>query len=840
VLSAVCFARLIADPSGLIVDGRRPSIDFANHGDPRPVGNDLTFLFLPHHLYVAKVIAEFGHLPSWDSSGFGGRPMIGNPQSGLFYPPVWIAWSSSNPGTLGWLTVGHLLWGGLGIFFLARGQGLSQWPATVAAGTYQASPYLLAQTFEGHYPHVWAACWFPWAFWALAKYRSGKVSGLLVLPPILALTYLTGHPQEWFLLILALSFWVAADCLVRFARRRSGLRAAVMAIQWTAVLGAGLGLAAIELVPVRAALPWVVKSVRQESGSAFPRNHKLHLLNGLQLVSPSALGGPIDYFGDDNYWESVLSFGVVPIILSAVALASSPDRCRIRGWTILVLLSVWFAGGRQLGFYQVLYRSLPGLSFFRVPARSLFLTSVGMAMLAGFGLEALRSKGADDERWRRFAICTGATTALVVGLLLASRQVGLANLPSTAEGGVAAQGTAQPLAGRWDLSGHPAPRHPQDSWRTARAARRILEDPAFWLTIAAVGTVTAAGCLRGRCLDRPRLADLLGVVALVELAWYGFAMIQVAPAETFFWPDPIGLTLSAEQGDRFGLEPPRVRARDAFFTDLQAVRYGLEKTNINDAFQLQHAAALYEMLYPVATSAPCWVENSLLHHALAKRRQIRQGVFDRMAVSALVSDRVESDPPWPVLTSGTCDDTTYVIQRNPTALPRAYVVPRAEIIADEAASVLSRFPVVDAHAAVLMDHDPLAAFPGDARQSFVPARWLSSDPARPVLEAATEAPGLLVIADTWMPGWSAWVDGRSAPVLRGNHAQRVIALENPGRHVIELEYRPPGFALGCALSALTTTLWGALCAVVCMRQRRRDCSDQVMHDKPLSVRPCGS
>ncbi len=30
--------------------------------------------------------------------------------------------------------MGHLLWGGLGLYLLARGQGLGRWPATVAAG----------------------------------------------------------------------------------------------------------------------------------------------------------------------------------------------------------------------------------------------------------------------------------------------------------------------------------------------------------------------------------------------------------------------------------------------------------------------------------------------------------------------------------------------------------------------------------------------------------------------------------------------------------------------------------------------------------------------------------
>src|SRR4051812_48060397 len=72
VLGVACFARLFADPSGLVVDGRLPSIGFANRGEPRPLGNDVTFLFLPHHLYVAKILAEFGHPPMWDSSGFSG------------------------------------------------------------------------------------------------------------------------------------------------------------------------------------------------------------------------------------------------------------------------------------------------------------------------------------------------------------------------------------------------------------------------------------------------------------------------------------------------------------------------------------------------------------------------------------------------------------------------------------------------------------------------------------------------------------------------------------------------------------------------------------------------
>lgn len=818
-LSCFCFARLVAMPSGLIVDGRRPSIDFANRGEPRPVGNDALFVFLPHHLYVAQVLASFGHLPVWDASGFGGRPMVGNPQAGLFYLPVWCAWFSSYPSTLGWLTVAHLLWAAIGAYLLARSQGLGRWPATVAAGVYQASPYLLAQTFEGHYPHVWAASWFPWAFWAQAEHRAGRIRGLLALPPILAAAYLTGHPQEWLLLVLALSVWVVADGL-RHLLPGHGKRqnAPAMAVHWLAVLVVALGLVAIELIPEQSVLPWVLKSPYPETG-AVPRNYELHLVSLFQLLSPQALEGPADFDGIDNYWESVFSFGLIPLVLVGVAGAGAAHRPRVQGWAVLVLLSIWFAAGRQLGLFHLLYRFLPGLSWFRVPARSLFLTSLGMAILAGFGMEILRSRLVTASHWRRFASRLARAAAMALSILLIVRQAGLLVEPS-------ARPPVQHLSAEnrfADASTTPALRHlPCDQFdglrRAGRAASRILDAPPFWFTITSLGILSAAGCVCSGRLRRRRIADLLGLLALGELGWYGFVLLQVAPASTFFRPDPISRNLLSDQASRQWGEPPRIRARDSFYLDLQAVRYGIEKTNINDVFQLEHAEALYKPLYTIAATRPDFPETPMSRAVDDYWRHVRQGIFDRMAVTALVSDRLEHDLSWPVTTIGTIDGQPYGIQRNPTALPRAYVIPRAQVVADDPASVLSLFRSSDPHSAVLMTADPLAGLPDDARQPFTPARWLSLDPDRPVLEVSTSAPGLLVIADTWMPGWSATVDGESAPIFPGNLAQRVIPLVHPGDHHIELRYHPPGLALGFAVSTLTAFAWGTLCFVLIRRR----------------------
>ena len=70
-----------------------------------------------------------------------------------------------------------------------------------------------------------------------------------------------------------------------------------------------------------------------------------------------------------------------------------------------------------------------------------------------------------------------------------------------------------------------------------------------------------------------------------------------------------------------------------------------------------------------------------MHEAVEyHRRQIRQAVFDRFSVGYLVSDRYESDPGWPVAAQGEWHGSRWVIQRNPSVLPRAYVVPTAAII----------------------------------------------------------------------------------------------------------------------------------------------------------------
>src|SRR5258708_28127485 len=91
------------------------------------------------------------------------------------------------------------------------------------------------------------------------------------------------------------------------------------------------------------------------------------------------------------------------------------------GWLLLVAGAVVFASGRKLGLFAALFHLLPAMDRFRVPARSLFLASLGWSILAGMGVDALRARAGDDDRWRRLARRSGIATSTIALAALARR-----------------------------------------------------------------------------------------------------------------------------------------------------------------------------------------------------------------------------------------------------------------------------------------------------------------------------------------------------------------------------------------------------------------------------------
>ena len=85
------------------------------------------------------------------------------------------------------------------------------------------------------------------------------------------------------------------------------------------------------------------------------------------------------------------------------------------------------------------------------------------------------------------------------------------------------------------------------------------------------------------------------------------------------------------------------------------------------------------------------------------------------------------------------------------------------------------------------------------------------------MDVTARRAAVVVLVDSFDPGWRAWVDGEPAPILRANVAFRAVPVP-PGEHRVEMLYRPRALSLGIAVSALTAVI--ALAAVAALARGR--------------------
>jgi hypothetical protein len=131
------------------------------------------------------------------------------------------------------------------------------------------------------------------------------------------------------------------------------------------------------------------------------------------------------------------------------------------------------------------------------------------------------------------------------------------------------------------------------------------------------------------------------------------------------------------------------------------------------------------------------------------------------------------------------------------AMPRAWVV--HHVIAAKDVDELRRSiedPAVNlATTAVSLDAVPALEDCGDPG----PAAFSRPDSDRAVMNAELGCRGLLVVSETFYPGWEATVDGKPSPIYEVFGALRGVVLES-GSHRVEMRYRPGVVILGAALS----------------------------------------
>jgi hypothetical protein len=162
------------------------------------------------------------------------------------------------------------------------------------------------------------------------------------------------------------------------------------------------------------------------------------------------------------------------------------------------------------------------------------------------------------------------------------------------------------------------------------------------------------------------------------------------------------------------------------------------------------------------------------------------------------------------------------IYRIPGALPRAFVAGGQQVVGGgEAALAAITRPAFDVHA-VAVSERRLPDVPVAGGAAIAPAgsaQVVHDENERVVVRAQAARPGVLVLTDTYFPGWKAKVDGRDASIAQVDYVLRGVPL-SAGSHRVVFSYEPASWRAGWIISSLA--LLALALALIGGQRCRRD------------------
>jgi hypothetical protein len=363
------------------------------------IGGDVYSYYLPQKVVYAEHLAS-RELPLWNDRAGHGYPIVGESQTGPFYPinvllygvlPINAAYS-----------VNHLLHYLLAFVFTwmyARSVRLSGWAAGLAALVYTYGWFPPRCSLE------WAiigGAWMPAALWSAERFlATRRLRFVFGLSGVLALQLLAGHFNLAFLTQLTLIAYVPLRLLLAGGDlpEATQFRSRKVAAVWLASVACAFGLSAVQIAATAE-----LKSLSQREAPG--QEHRLEQgsipfwylsqtvmpwrwyamdtdRNAALRQSEAQLGAPT------NQVEAQLYFGLIPLLLALSEIIPVVRRRDPVGliWLVLSIAALLYTTSWFLG----LTRHVPGFNFFQGPGRYGVITTLGVGILAGKALDRLRT-----------------------------------------------------------------------------------------------------------------------------------------------------------------------------------------------------------------------------------------------------------------------------------------------------------------------------------------------------------------------------------------------------------------------------------------------------------------
>jgi len=154
---------------------------------------------------------------------------------------------------------------------------------------------------------------------------------------------------------------------------------------------------------------------------------------------------------------------------------------------------------------------------------------------------------------------------------------------------------------------------------------------------------------------------------------------------------------------------------------------------------------------------------------------------------------------------------------NRDAFPRVWTVHESRRVNDdsEIQAIMGGGPL-DLRRTTFLLEEPPALEPCQDQDAV---RLTRRNSGRVTIEAEMACRGMVILGDSYFPGWVAWVDGRRTPIHEAYTAIRGVVVDK-GKHTIEMRYLPVSVIAGLILTLIGAG--GALGLTVLARRKEKD------------------
>jgi hypothetical protein len=693
--------------------------------------------------HAVRWLSRFDWPPLWTPFQVLGKPLAADPLSAVYYPFNWgarlLPWPFGYNASLAL----HHVWAAAGMYVLLRRREIT--PLAAAFGGLLFGFGGLFVGFDNMLNALQSSAWAPWTLLAFDFWCAQPSFAALAATAVgLAMTLLGGMPEVFF-------FENALFAALAVDRRIAGSGPPLARVVFACVVADALaiGLGAVQFLPTA---EYVLNSSRTTGlNPEGVMRLALRPLGILAFLVPRHFVDPGGNFhetaalweGDlaDAPWALTLYLG--PALALAAAGGAVLARFQRRWWLAIGFVFLALALGPAVPGYRWLVEHGPLLRSVRYPEKFLLVVDGLLAIAAALGLDAAVREPARFRTVSRAALALGALATL--GALVMSRQPDFAQTLLARDLGVAAAGFVL-VAGIATLGANHV--------RTVGLALLVL-------------TAVDLYRVNGRLLPTVSWDEALHEPTSARAIQRGDDLPRI-------YSDGIGRPAVPAFPDSFLQEQNLLLMEVANY-------YGIANLNAPASINLRD----HEMLEALIEQVP--------HERVAP-------LFAAFNTAYVTSPKsLQHYPGLSVQLTPTSALEAY-LYRVDGVVPRAYVPSTLEPVAQPTDAIEYLRHSLTPAERVAVERDVIP--PG------LPATMVGSvrlDVYRPQdveLSVLMQTDGLVILTDTFYPGWEAVVDGVSAPIVRANYFARGVFVR-AGQHRIVFRYRPLSYRLGVALSFIT-------------------------------------